>query len=91
MDYSSTSLDTEFYCRGVATESRNRENKIILTKNQTLQDLSKNIIVKGMLEQKKWDTKGELSINEFLAGMQRKAVRMSINSITLAQIALSAI
>ena len=91
LDYSSTSLDTEFYCRGVATESRNRENKIILTKNQTLQDLSKNIIVKGMLEQKKWDTKGELSINEFLAGMQRKAVRMSINSITLAQIALSAI
>ena len=44
-----------------------------------------------MLEQKKWETKGDLSINEFLAGMQRKAVRMSINSITLAQIALSAI
>ena len=45
LDYSSTSLDTEFYCRGVAIEKRNRENKIVLTRNQTLQDLSKNIIV----------------------------------------------
>ena len=70
LDYSSTSLDTEFYCRGVATDVPNRENKIILTKNQTLQDLSKNIIVKSMLEQKKWDTKRDLSINEFLADMQ---------------------
>ena len=63
LDYSSTSLDTEFYCRGVATDIPNRENKIILTKNQTLQDLSKNIIVKRMLEQEKWDTNGDLSIN----------------------------
>ena len=91
LDYSSTSLDTEFYCRGVAIEKRNRENKIVLTRNQTLQDLSKNIIVKGMLEQQKWDPKNDLPINKFLGDMQRKAIRMSINSITLAQITLSAI
>ena len=91
LDYSSTSLDTEFYCRGVAVEKRNIDDKIILTKNQTLQDLSKNIIVRGMLEQQKWDPKDNLPINDFLGELQRKAIRMSINSITLAQIALSAI
>ena len=37
------------------------------------------------------DPDSEISITEFLASLQRQAMRMSINSLTLAQIAISAL